>query len=121
MMLGKVKEISQATHLGRDRVDFKPLTPSCCPLASSPEYALFLGQHFAEYTDFASNSAVRLLPDMGQWMMFCSLDWKHWNDGAFPTFLISQADACDVKPMSGIRFLLYILHNVWDAVVPYLG
>lgn len=36
---------------------------------------------------------------MGRCVTFCSLDWKCWNDGTFPTFLISQAEACDVKPM----------------------
>lgn len=119
MKLREVKEISQAAHLGGDRIETETPHPIMLPPKLLPEHAVVLGQHSAEHT--ARNSAVQLLPHMGQWMMFCSLDWKHWNSGAFPTFLISQAEACDVNPMCEVHFLLYILYNTWNVVGTCLG
>lgn len=59
--------------------------------------------------------------DTGQQRIFCSLDCKHCNDSTFPTFLISQAEACDVEPMRKVYLLMYILYNVWNAAVTCLG
>lgn len=109
------------TSRKRQNWDWNPLLHYAAPKAPPQNMLLVLGQHSTEHPDFARNSAVQLLLDMGQWMMFCSLDWKHWNGGAFPTFLISQAEACDAKPTSGVHFLLCILYNTWNVVGTCLG